>query len=59
MKCEFCNKEYLEEELESTSIVGHYCVSCHNLVIAESCEAIKFIQRYKRTHRKITNIGKD
>ena len=47
-KCNFCNKI---TEIESTSMVGWYCVECHKIVIEQSKEAIETIKELKK-HRK-------
>jgi len=45
---EFCGKLRDENNLESTTIVGFYCIACHKIVIEESKDAIKKIQERKR-----------
>ena len=40
-QCEFCSEI---KECESSSIVGFYCIDCHETVISESQKAIETIR---------------
>ncbi len=43
MECEFCGREFPEDEVESTSFFGFYCRHCLELVLHETQLAIDTI----------------
>ena len=45
IKCEFCGKDFDENELEPTSFVGYYCKGCHALNAYEARGAIREIRQ--------------
>jgi len=46
--CEFCGER---KETEGTTIVGAYCIQCHQIVIEESRDAISRIKKRKAALR--------
>ena len=48
-RCEFCGRI---REVKGTSFVGNYCRECHRLVINESKEAIKEIDKRSQPTKK-------
>ena len=47
--CQLCGKV---TEIESTSMVGWYCIECHEIVIEQSKEAIEEIKERKKLRKK-------
>ena len=55
--CEFCCKKI--KHLSSTTFVSNYCIGCHKLLIEESQDAIREIQKEKTHERtKTTLVGR-
>lgn len=47
--CEFCSEI---QQTEITTIVGSYCIECHEINIEQSQEAIKTIKARVREEKK-------
>lgn len=48
-RCEFCGET---KEIESTTIIGWYCIDCHKINIEESQDAIRAIKAKRKSDKQ-------